>query len=66
MAAISHMILARSAEAIVTFNHLQKRKNWAGKHPGVILVFAIIATVAILLIVLLSMKRVAARRAAAA
>jgi hypothetical protein len=47
-------------------HQLVKRKNWAGKHPGVILVFAIVATVVILLVSLALHKKLTARRAAKA
>ena len=55
MAAIDMSLVARSEVAL---NHLMKRKNWAAREPGVILVFAIVAAVAILLIALFIQKRV--------
>jgi hypothetical protein len=63
MAAFDHSLLPR-AEA--TLHLLMKRKNWAAKNPGVILVFAIVATVVILLVGLNVMKRMQARAAAKA
>jgi hypothetical protein len=47
-------------------HQLVKRKNWANKHPGVILVFCIVATVVILLFGLFLQRKLAARRAAKA
>jgi hypothetical protein len=54
MAAIDMSLVARS-EAVHT---LLKRKNWAAREPGVILVFAIVGAVAILLIGLFIQKKV--------
>ncbi|KAF1953835.1 hypothetical protein CC80DRAFT_550760 [Byssothecium circinans] len=62
MAAIDMSLVARSEAAV---SHLVKRKNWAAREPGVILVFAIIGAVAILLIGLLVQKRISARKSAA-
>ena len=62
MAAIDMSLVARS-EAVVS--HLVKRKNWAAREPGVILVFAIVGAVGILLIGLFISKRLAARKTAA-
>jgi hypothetical protein len=45
-------------------HQLTKRKNWAAKEPGVILVFCIIGALVILLTGLFLMKKLAARRAA--
>lgn len=61
MAAFDHSLLLPRAEA--TLHQLMKRKNWAAKNPGVILVFCIVATVVILLIGLTLMKRIQARKA---
>ncbi|CAI6341704.1 unnamed protein product [Periconia digitata] len=63
MAAIDMSLVARSEAAV---SHLIKRKNWAAREPGVILVFAIVGAVAILLIGLFISKRLAARKPAAA
>ncbi|KAF2740504.1 hypothetical protein EJ04DRAFT_559027 [Polyplosphaeria fusca] len=62
MAAIDMSLAARSEVAI---HQLIKRKNWAAKEPGVILVFAIVGAVAILLIGLFVQKKLSARKAAA-
>jgi hypothetical protein len=64
MAAIDTSLVARSSEA--TLHQLMKRKNWAAREPGVILVFAIIGAVVILLTGLYIQKKLAARRAAKA
>ena len=63
--AVIQQLVARSADALL-YHNLEKRKNWAAKEPGVILVFAIIAAVVILLTGLWLQRRIAARRAAAA
>lgn len=63
MAAIDMSLVAR---AQAEMHHLVKRKNWAGKNPGVILVFCIVGAVAILLIGLFIQKKLTARRAAKA
>lgn len=55
MAAIDMSLVARSEVAV---HHLLKRKNWAAREPGVILVFAIVGAVAILLIGLFIQKKV--------
>jgi len=44
-------------------HELARRKNFASKNPGVILVFAIVGTLAILLICLFLWKKIQARRA---
>jgi hypothetical protein len=64
MAAFDHSLIARSDELLHEFMK-RKNKNWAYKNPGVVLVFCIIGTIAILLIGLTVMKRVQARRAKA-
>ncbi|KAF2199806.1 hypothetical protein GQ43DRAFT_473282 [Delitschia confertaspora ATCC 74209] len=65
MAAIDMSIVARSAEAAV--HHLERRrKNWAAREPGVILVFCILGAVGILLIGLFIQKKISARKAAKA
>jgi len=63
MAAINTALIARSEEQL---HQLLKRKNWAAKEPGVILVFCIVAAVVILLTGLFLMRKVQARRAARA
>ncbi|KAF2649599.1 hypothetical protein K491DRAFT_721542 [Lophiostoma macrostomum CBS 122681] len=63
MAAIDMSLVARSEMAA---QHLMKRKNWAAREPGVILVFAIVGAVALLLIGLFVQKKIAARKAASA
>jgi hypothetical protein len=60
MAALDYSLL----QSRQVLHQLVKRKNWANKHPGVILVFAIVAAVVILLIFLWAQKRLAARKAA--
>lgn len=49
-----------------TYHRLVKRKNWAAREPGVILVFCIIGAIAILLISLFSWKKIQQRRVAKA
>ncbi|KAF2242789.1 hypothetical protein BU26DRAFT_524351 [Trematosphaeria pertusa] len=61
MAAVDMSLVARSEVAV---HHLIKRKNWAAREPGVILVFCIVGAVAILLIGLFVQKKMAARKAA--
>jgi hypothetical protein len=61
MAVLDYSLVTRS-----TVHELVKRKNWAAKNPGVILVFAIVFTIALLLFSLLLHKRITARRAAKA
>lgn len=48
-------LVARSELAV---HQLMKRKNWAAREPGVILVFCIVGAIAILLIGLLVQKKV--------
>ncbi|KAJ4301072.1 hypothetical protein N0V90_003162 [Kalmusia sp. IMI 367209] len=60
MAAIDMSLVARSEAAL---SQLVKRKNFAAREPGVIVVFAIVGAVAILLIGLLVQKRMNARKA---
>ena len=55
MAAIDMSLVARSELAL---HHLIKRKNWAAREPGVIVVFAIVGAVAILLFGLFIQKKV--------
>ncbi|KAJ4344559.1 uncharacterized protein N0V89_012303 [Didymosphaeria variabile] len=55
MAAIDMSLVARSEAAI---SQLVKRKNFAAREPGVIVVFAIVGAVAILVIGMLIQKRV--------
>ncbi len=52
--------------AAPSLHELVKRKNWAQRQPGVILVFCIVASVVLLLTGLWLQKKVAARRAAKA
>jgi hypothetical protein len=61
MAALDYDLVARS-----TLHQLSKRKNWAAREPGVILVFCILGALAILLSGLFIQKKLAARRAAKA
>ncbi|KAF2280680.1 uncharacterized protein EI97DRAFT_453935 [Westerdykella ornata] len=61
MAALDMSLIARSE---ATVHQLVKRKNWAAREPGVIVVFAIVGAVAILLIALFIHKKISARRAA--
>ncbi|KAF2786888.1 hypothetical protein K505DRAFT_379953 [Melanomma pulvis-pyrius CBS 109.77] len=61
MAAVDMSLVARSELAV---HQLMKRKNWAAREPGVILVFCIIGAIALLLIGLMVQKKLAARRAA--
>ena len=42
----------------------RKRKNWAGKNAGVVLVFCIVFVIALGLIILFLYRRILARRAA--
>jgi hypothetical protein len=63
--AVIQQIAARSAEVLV-FHDLMKRKNWAHRNPGVVLVFAIVGVLAILLISIISYRKISARRAAKA
>ncbi|KAH6612488.1 hypothetical protein C7974DRAFT_418434 [Boeremia exigua] len=60
MAAISHLIAARSEFAMA---QLAKRENWAQREPGVIVVLCIVFLVAILLIGVWISKRKQANRA---
>jgi hypothetical protein len=55
MAAIDMSLVARSELAV---HQLMKRKNWAAREPGVILVFCIVGAIAFLLIGLLVSKKV--------
>ena len=55
MAAIDMSLVARSELAV---HQLMKRKNWAAREPGVILVFCIVGAIAILLIGLMVQKKV--------
>ena len=43
---------------------LEKRNNWAGNNPGVVVVFAIVFVVAVGLLYLFISKKLAARREA--
>jgi hypothetical protein len=59
MAAFDHSLIVRDQ-----FHQLIKRKNWAAKESGVVLVFCIVAAVILLLTGLWLQRRIAARRAA--
>ncbi|KAF2435149.1 hypothetical protein EJ08DRAFT_730259 [Tothia fuscella] len=59
MAALDYSLLPRAEQSL---HMLMKRKNWAAKNAGVVLVFAIVFVVAILVIALLVSKRMAARK----
>ncbi|KAF2876502.1 hypothetical protein BDV95DRAFT_602480 [Massariosphaeria phaeospora] len=61
MAALDMSLVARSE---VVARELVKRKNWAAKEPGVIVVFCIVGAVAILLIGLFVQKKITARKQA--
>ena len=61
MPALDYQLVARDAAM-----HLVKRKNFAGKNPGVILVFAIVFVVVAGLISLFLYRRILARRRARA
>ena len=62
MAAIDMSLAARSEVAV---HHLMKRKNWAAREPGVIVVFCIVGAVVILLTGLFIQKKIQAREARA-
>ncbi|EKG14931.1 hypothetical protein MPH_07831 [Macrophomina phaseolina MS6] len=47
-------------------HRLVKRKNWAAREPGVVLVFCIVGVIAILLISLFTYKKLQQRRVAKA
>jgi hypothetical protein len=55
MAAIDLSLVSRSEAAV---HQLVKRKNWAAREPGVIVVFAIVGAVAILVVGLFIQKKV--------
>lgn len=61
MAALDYQMIA-SRE----LHQLMKRKNWAAKNPGVILVFCIVFTVVVLVGSLLAYRKYSAKRAAKA
>ncbi|KAF2842844.1 hypothetical protein M501DRAFT_993614 [Patellaria atrata CBS 101060] len=63
MPAISKELSLRAEEAV---HQLVRRKNFAQREPGIILVFAIVGAVAILLIGLFVHKKLSARKAARA
>jgi len=52
-----------SSRTAATLHDLAKRKNWAAKEPGVILVFCIIGTLALLLTGIFINKKISERRA---
>ncbi|KAL2159711.1 hypothetical protein VTH06DRAFT_2280 [Thermothelomyces fergusii] len=57
MAAINYSLVARDS-----FSTLAKRTNWAGKNPGVMVVFCVLFVVGVGLIGLWIYKKVLARR----
>ena len=60
MAAVDMSLVARSEYAV---HQLMKRKNWAQREPGVIVVFVIVFLVAILVLAMfINKKRNAARK----
>ncbi len=61
MAALDYSLLSSRA-----VHDLVKRKNWAAKQPGIILVFCIIGAIAILLTSLMVHRKLQARKAAKA
>lgn len=63
MAAFDRSLIAHSE---AEFHRLMKRKNWAAKEPGVVLVFCIIGAIVILLTGLFIQKKIMARKAARA
>lgn len=58
MAALDQSLISRELHRLI------KRKNWAAREPGVVLVFCIIFVVAALLIGLFITRKFQARRAA--
>lgn len=52
--------------AAATHQLVKRKKNWAAREPGVILVFCIVGTIAILLIGLFTYKKMQAKRVAKA
>lgn len=60
MAAIESSLVRRSEH---TLHELVKRKNWAAREPGVILVFCILGVLAIVLISIFIYKKISQRRA---
>lgn len=63
MAAVDMSLVARSEYAV---HQLMKRKNWAQREPGVIVVFVIVFLVAILVLAMFINKKVSARKRAPA
>lgn len=57
MAAIDYTLVARDS-----FSTLAKRTNWAGKNPGVMVVFCVLFVVGVGLISLWIYRKVLARR----
>lgn len=55
MAAVDMSLVARSEHAV---HQLMKRKNWAQREPGVIVVFVIVFLVAILVLAMFINKKV--------
>ncbi|OJD32769.1 uncharacterized protein BKCO1_3600021 [Diplodia corticola] len=52
--------------ATLVLHRLVKRKNWAAREPGVILVFCIVGAIVILLLSLFTWKKLQQRRVAKA
>jgi len=61
MAAFDQSLIARHEQQL---HQLLKRKNWAAREPGVVLVFCIVGVIALLLIGLFISRKLAARKAA--
>ncbi|KAL1624982.1 hypothetical protein SLS54_003708 [Diplodia seriata] len=53
-------------QGATALHRLVKRKNWAAREPGVILVFCIVGAIVILLLSLFTWKKLQARRVAKA
>lgn len=54
MAAVNMSLVSRSEQAV---HQLMKRKNWAQREPGVIVVFVIVFLVAILVLAMFINKK---------
>ncbi|KAE9991612.1 hypothetical protein EG327_011308 [Venturia inaequalis] len=57
MAAFETSLIARGAQQLI-----KRKKNFAKREPGIILVFCILGSIALLLIGVFLMKKLAARR----
>ena len=64
MAAVDYSLIARSEHQLNQL--IRRKKNWAAREPGVILVFCIVAAIVSLLTGLFFMRKIQARRAARA